>query len=241
MKIILSKNAEHLREPCLINYGCIYTVETNVRVKDVGVLDAPSLDLLETYYSEVNYPKSSTAADTANQQNHSSPIGDRDVILAASEEVVDQASDNRPLGLSRSSSHSSLASVQSSIFSVATGSSSSTSAFFNARTEGFTEQLVHLLLDDSELGPLMVEAIQRKSIDRTERNLARALGLFALHLRQEASIYKDLQASKFVKAQAKNVAHSMCAALSKRPQKPQRASNDEKYLGDERELESTLR
>jgi hypothetical protein len=57
LKVVLSKNAEPLRDPSLINYGCMYTVETNVKVMDVGVLDAESLDLLEDYYLEVNYPR----------------------------------------------------------------------------------------------------------------------------------------------------------------------------------------
>jgi hypothetical protein len=57
LKVVLSKNAEPLRDPSLINYGCMYTVETNVKVMDVGVLDADSLYLLEDYYLEVNYPR----------------------------------------------------------------------------------------------------------------------------------------------------------------------------------------
>ncbi|KAG9230901.1 hypothetical protein BJ875DRAFT_384153, partial [Amylocarpus encephaloides] len=49
LKVILSKGAEHLRDPSLINYGCPYTVETNVKVMDVGTLDGDSLRLLEDY------------------------------------------------------------------------------------------------------------------------------------------------------------------------------------------------
>lgn len=70
LKIILSKNAEPLRDPSLVNYGCIYTVETNVKVMDVGVLDEASLELLEAYYREVNFSSSSpTPADTSHQRN----------------------------------------------------------------------------------------------------------------------------------------------------------------------------
>jgi hypothetical protein len=57
LKVILSKNADPLKDPSLINYGCMYTVETNVKVMDVGLLDKDSLELLLDYYEEVNYPR----------------------------------------------------------------------------------------------------------------------------------------------------------------------------------------
>ncbi|EPE31681.1 hypothetical protein GLAREA_12437 [Glarea lozoyensis ATCC 20868] len=57
LKVILSKNADPLKDPSLINYGCMYTVETNVKVMDVGLLDRDSLELLLDYYEEVNYPR----------------------------------------------------------------------------------------------------------------------------------------------------------------------------------------
>ncbi|CAG8951678.1 hypothetical protein HYFRA_00005478 [Hymenoscyphus fraxineus] len=68
LRVILSKNADPLKDPSLVNYGCIYTVETNVKVMDVGVLDSDSLECLQEYYAEVNFSTSRSAADTGIQQ-----------------------------------------------------------------------------------------------------------------------------------------------------------------------------
>ena len=54
LKVKLSKGAEKLINPSLINYGRVYCVETNVKVKDVGDLDYDSKKLLRRYYNEVN-------------------------------------------------------------------------------------------------------------------------------------------------------------------------------------------
>ncbi|KAH7348837.1 hypothetical protein BKA65DRAFT_477219 [Rhexocercosporidium sp. MPI-PUGE-AT-0058] len=53
LKIILSKGAEKLVNPSYLNYGRVYTVETNVKVRDVGELDEPSKKLLRSYYKSV--------------------------------------------------------------------------------------------------------------------------------------------------------------------------------------------
>lgn len=48
LKVVLSR-AGALREPSLVNYGKVYTVEINVKVKDVGELDRPSKAVLSNY------------------------------------------------------------------------------------------------------------------------------------------------------------------------------------------------
>ncbi|KAH6688849.1 hypothetical protein BKA61DRAFT_305065 [Leptodontidium sp. MPI-SDFR-AT-0119] len=53
LKIILSKGAEKLVNPSYLNYGRVYTVETNVKVRDVGKLDDASKKLLRSYYKSV--------------------------------------------------------------------------------------------------------------------------------------------------------------------------------------------
>jgi hypothetical protein len=55
LKVKLSKGAEKLKNPSLINYGRVYSVETNVKVKDVGDLDSDSKKLLRRYFNEVNF------------------------------------------------------------------------------------------------------------------------------------------------------------------------------------------
>jgi len=54
LKVKLSKGAEQLVNSSLVNYARVYTVETNVKVKDVGDLDSDSRKLLRRYYNEVN-------------------------------------------------------------------------------------------------------------------------------------------------------------------------------------------
>jgi hypothetical protein len=50
LKVRLSRGAEKLVNPSFVNYGRVYTVETNVKVKDVGDLDSDSKRLLRSYY-----------------------------------------------------------------------------------------------------------------------------------------------------------------------------------------------
>jgi hypothetical protein len=53
LKVKLSKGAAPLKDPSLVNYGKVYTVEMNVKVKDVGVLDEASEKVLLYYFHKV--------------------------------------------------------------------------------------------------------------------------------------------------------------------------------------------
>lgn len=53
LKIDLAKNAEKLNDHSLVNYGKIYTVENNVKVKDVGKLVAQSIKVLRRTWQEI--------------------------------------------------------------------------------------------------------------------------------------------------------------------------------------------
>jgi hypothetical protein len=53
LKVNISKGAAHLQDPSLINYAKVYTVETNVKVKDVGDLDSDSKNILLYYFQYV--------------------------------------------------------------------------------------------------------------------------------------------------------------------------------------------
>ncbi|KAF4625912.1 hypothetical protein G7Y89_g12247 [Cudoniella acicularis] len=55
LKVILSKTGDALEDTSLVNYGRIYTVESNVKVLDVGVLDEDSQKRLQRYYRDVNF------------------------------------------------------------------------------------------------------------------------------------------------------------------------------------------
>lgn len=46
-----------------INYGRAYCVETNVKVKDVGMIDGASRKLLRRYYREAQFPDDEYSAD----------------------------------------------------------------------------------------------------------------------------------------------------------------------------------
>jgi hypothetical protein len=46
LKVKLSKGGAPLKDPSLVHYGKVYTVETNVKVKDVGILDEASEEVL---------------------------------------------------------------------------------------------------------------------------------------------------------------------------------------------------
>jgi hypothetical protein len=52
LKVSLSPGADKLINPSYINYGRVYTVETNVKVKDVGELNSDSRRLLRQYWNE---------------------------------------------------------------------------------------------------------------------------------------------------------------------------------------------
>ncbi len=53
LRLLLAKGAAHLQDPSLVNYAKVYTVETNVKVKNVGELDADSKSLLSHYFWKV--------------------------------------------------------------------------------------------------------------------------------------------------------------------------------------------
>ncbi|RDL37412.1 uncharacterized protein BP5553_04845 [Venustampulla echinocandica] len=55
LKIVLSREADPLKDQSLINYGTPYTVECNVKVMNIGELDSGSLKLLLRYYSKVHF------------------------------------------------------------------------------------------------------------------------------------------------------------------------------------------
>ncbi|KAH9203504.1 hypothetical protein DL95DRAFT_240207, partial [Leptodontidium sp. 2 PMI_412] len=52
LKLKLSDRADDLANPSFINYGKVYTVETNVNVKDIGTLESESRRLLLVYYKK---------------------------------------------------------------------------------------------------------------------------------------------------------------------------------------------
>lgn len=53
LKVGLSKGAERLADNSLVNYGRVYTIETNAEVKDIGDLDISSRGLMRQYFNEV--------------------------------------------------------------------------------------------------------------------------------------------------------------------------------------------
>jgi hypothetical protein len=53
LKVVLSRGAAHIKDPSLVNYGKVYTVEANVKVKDIGDLDDDSKALLVRYFRRV--------------------------------------------------------------------------------------------------------------------------------------------------------------------------------------------
>jgi ankyrin repeat protein len=50
LKVILSKGAEKLGDMALVDYARIYTIEMNIKVRDVGQLDPQSEQLLKLYF-----------------------------------------------------------------------------------------------------------------------------------------------------------------------------------------------
>jgi len=53
IRVELVKSAQPLRDYSLVNYARTYTVETNVKVKDIGELDLRSKDVLRTNFRDV--------------------------------------------------------------------------------------------------------------------------------------------------------------------------------------------
>jgi hypothetical protein len=54
LRVNLSRGATALGNPSYINYGRVYTVHTNVKVKDVGELDSESKKHLRVYYNQIH-------------------------------------------------------------------------------------------------------------------------------------------------------------------------------------------
>ena len=52
LHVLYSKNATKLQKGCLINYGKVYTVEMNVKVKEIGNLDVASRRLIRRYWNQ---------------------------------------------------------------------------------------------------------------------------------------------------------------------------------------------
>ena len=72
LKVILSKGAVDIKDPSLVNYGKVYTVETNVKVKNIGDLDDDSKALLVRYFHRVFVEESDLSGmidDTPRQKN----------------------------------------------------------------------------------------------------------------------------------------------------------------------------
>jgi hypothetical protein len=53
LRVILDQNAQHLTDPSLVHYGKVHTVETNWKVKTIGVLDDNSIKTLLHYWRKV--------------------------------------------------------------------------------------------------------------------------------------------------------------------------------------------
>ncbi|KAH9208589.1 hypothetical protein DL95DRAFT_467569 [Leptodontidium sp. 2 PMI_412] len=82
LRIVLSKGVENIRNPSYINYGRVYTVEANVKVRDVGDLDSTSKKLLRTFYKEVHlrhFPEDNDFAAPGQERN---PRLRRDIELS---------------------------------------------------------------------------------------------------------------------------------------------------------------
>ncbi|KAL2064642.1 hypothetical protein VTL71DRAFT_3780 [Oculimacula yallundae] len=81
LKINLTKGGEELKDHSYLHYGRVYTVEANVKVKEVGELDDASKKLLRRYYKEVqieSFPAESDSEQSmAPIQQGTSPVGSR--------------------------------------------------------------------------------------------------------------------------------------------------------------------
>lgn len=79
LKVNLSKLSRgappHLQDPSLVNYSKPYTVETNVKVKDIGVLDAYSEKVLLHYFDKIFNGRESdlSGADTTPRATPAAP------------------------------------------------------------------------------------------------------------------------------------------------------------------------
>jgi hypothetical protein len=53
LRVLISQNGQHLTDPSLVHYGKVHTVESNWKVKDIGVLDEDSIKTLLHYWRKV--------------------------------------------------------------------------------------------------------------------------------------------------------------------------------------------
>ena len=63
LRVKLANGARDLDRRSYINYGRPYSVETHLKVKDIGELDSSSRRLLRKYYKEVNVPDDNELSD----------------------------------------------------------------------------------------------------------------------------------------------------------------------------------
>jgi len=129
-------------------------------------------------------------------------------------DLIDPASGFKDLA-SRSrrgsdASDGSLASSCSNIESIFSSASSISSKSSNNELAHSSEELVRLLVQDSELEPLFQQALQKFQPRRFERNLSRLLKSFAFNLREECNNALTTAAANFVRRRARNIAHLIC-------------------------------
>jgi hypothetical protein len=111
--------------------------------------------------------------------------------------------------MSRSSSQSSIATMNDSIFSLVSGSSMS--SVVGSQEAG--ERFILLLLADNEFRTICQQGICFISPERFERNLRRLLKLFATDLKREAQDTQQRHAATFVGLRARNSAHRVKSIL----------------------------
>ncbi|KAE8447117.1 hypothetical protein EG329_011101 [Mollisiaceae sp. DMI_Dod_QoI] len=81
LKVRPAKNGERVNSNSYVNYGRVYCVDTNVKVKDLGELDSDSRKLLRWYYREAQFPSGedlvdpTTYSQTPNQDDQLQGIG----------------------------------------------------------------------------------------------------------------------------------------------------------------------
>jgi hypothetical protein len=56
LRVIIAQNSQHLTDPSLVHYGKVHTVESNWKVKDIGVLDDDSIKTLLHYWRKTFGP-----------------------------------------------------------------------------------------------------------------------------------------------------------------------------------------
>jgi hypothetical protein len=125
-------------------------------------------------------------------------------------------------------SRSSVTSMPSSLFSVATGSSMSSIG----GPEGAEDKLIYFLLGDNLFHSLCIDALNSISQARFERNLRRLLVTFATELKKEAKTPQEKRAAQFVRSRARNSAHIICNALKPIYPKPKSAVEEPLLVED---------